>query len=372
MARQFPARARSHFKKPGGLWITLGGATVDCLAGVFIDWFAVRQLGALHKIEPDYSTLPSPTAENNEHQLTVYNRKQMPTSKSETICRRLQRHLDRMPVGFPATPSGVELRILQRLFTPEEAGIALELSAIPEPAATSNVSVRASRWRNCAANSSAWLPKVPFLAFPVAGEMRYGKMTFAIGMYERQLKTLTPEFERESQQYFDEAFGEAFHTGKTTQLRIVPVNKQIAGARRHHLRPQTHTHRAIARTLRHTALHLPARPRPARSAMHSNQAARQLSHDRAGRAVGGGLRHGASRDARRECPTCSNARTATAWCCSSKIRKRRCSCSCCCGCCCGVLHSAKRLPRPADFFSTNFYAVANDAACETCGVCEMC
>src|SRR5665811_650936 len=51
------------------------------------------------------------------------------------VYRQLQQHLDRMPVGYPATESGVEIRILKHLFTPEEAGIALELSVLPEPVA---------------------------------------------------------------------------------------------------------------------------------------------------------------------------------------------------------------------------------------------
>jgi hypothetical protein len=42
------------------------------------------------------------------------------------VYRRLQQHLDRMPVGFPATRSGVEIRILRQLFSPEAAEIALE------------------------------------------------------------------------------------------------------------------------------------------------------------------------------------------------------------------------------------------------------
>ena len=153
----------------------------------------------------------------------------MQITEPETLYRRLQQHLDRMPVAFPAAPSGVEIRILQRLFTPEEAAIALELSAIPETLSAihrrfgSRLSLEdlGSRLQHMAA-------KGVILSFPVAGEIRYGKMIFAIGIYERQLKTLTPEFERESRQYFDEAFGRAFHTGKTPQLRIVPVNKQIA------------------------------------------------------------------------------------------------------------------------------------------------
>jgi len=48
------------------------------------------------------------------------------------VYRELQKHIDKMPVGFPSTKSGVEMRILKHLFTPEEARIALNLSALPE------------------------------------------------------------------------------------------------------------------------------------------------------------------------------------------------------------------------------------------------
>jgi hypothetical protein len=49
------------------------------------------------------------------------------------IYRDLQKHLDKLPIGYPATESGVEIRILKHLFTPEEARIAVQLSMIPEP-----------------------------------------------------------------------------------------------------------------------------------------------------------------------------------------------------------------------------------------------
>ena len=48
--------------------------------------------------------------------------------------QQLARHLDNLPAGFPATESGVELRILKRLFTAEEAEIAVNLTLVPEPA----------------------------------------------------------------------------------------------------------------------------------------------------------------------------------------------------------------------------------------------
>ena len=43
---------------------------------------------------------------------------------SGDIYQQLQRHLDELPTGFPATTSGIEIRLLKRLFSLEEAKIA--------------------------------------------------------------------------------------------------------------------------------------------------------------------------------------------------------------------------------------------------------
>ena len=53
---------------------------------------------------------------------------------SEEVYRRLARHLDDLPGGFPPSESGVEVRILKRLFSPEEAGLAVCLTLVPEEA----------------------------------------------------------------------------------------------------------------------------------------------------------------------------------------------------------------------------------------------
>jgi hypothetical protein len=52
---------------------------------------------------------------------------------ADRIYRDLQRHLDRQAIGFPATKSGAEIRILKRLFSPEEARLALHLTYKPAP-----------------------------------------------------------------------------------------------------------------------------------------------------------------------------------------------------------------------------------------------
>jgi len=50
------------------------------------------------------------------------------------VYKRLAKHLDNLPAGYPATDSGVELRILKRLFAPDEAEAAMALTMFPESA----------------------------------------------------------------------------------------------------------------------------------------------------------------------------------------------------------------------------------------------
>jgi len=54
------------------------------------------------------------------------------------IYRALQWRIDRLPVPFPQTSSGVEIRLLKYLFNPEEAAVACELSASREPVSKIN------------------------------------------------------------------------------------------------------------------------------------------------------------------------------------------------------------------------------------------
>ena len=53
--------------------------------------------------------------------------------KEETY-RRLAEHLDRLPGGFAPSETGADLRLLQRLFTPEEAELATHLTVEREEA----------------------------------------------------------------------------------------------------------------------------------------------------------------------------------------------------------------------------------------------
>ena len=54
---------------------------------------------------------------------------------SQDIYRKLAQRLDAIPNGFPATESGAELRLLAKVFTPEEAALASQMRLGREPAA---------------------------------------------------------------------------------------------------------------------------------------------------------------------------------------------------------------------------------------------
>ena len=144
----------------------------------------------------------------------------------ETLYRKLQQHLDRMPVPFPATESGVEIRILRQIFTPEEAELTLQASAIPEPAATIHRRVKpAMPLAEVTNRLNQMAAKGIILRIQGAGGPLYAKMMFAVGFYERQLKRLTPELERDCREYLLGAYAQAVHSQKTPQLRTVPINK---------------------------------------------------------------------------------------------------------------------------------------------------
>jgi ferredoxin len=296
----------------------------------------------------------------------------MQTATAASLYRRLQQHLDRMPVGFPATQSGVEIRILERLFTPEEAEIALELSAIPETAATIHKRFKSRMTLTELKHKLGQMGvKGNILAWPIEGEVHYAKMIFAIGMYERQLKTLTPEFERDTRQYMEEAFGQAFHNKKTTQLRIVPVNKQIAIER-------------CVTTYDQIRAHVEASPGPFATITCICRHGKDLTGESCKQTklrdnclmIGGAAQWAADSGtgqavSREEMLSLLDRADKEGLVLEPENTKSPMFVCCCCGCCCNVLQSAKRLPNPAEYFSSNFYAAVDADLCESCGTCEV-
>jgi electron transport complex protein RnfB len=290
--------------------------------------------------------------------------------ESGTLYRQLQQHLDRMPIGFPATESGVEIRILRQLFTPEEAELTLEASAIPEPAATIHRRAKGMTLAEVTNLLNQMADKGLILRIHARREPLYAKLIFAVGFYERQLKRLTPELERDCREYILGAYAQASHSKKTTQLRTVPVNKTIAIERNvatyENIRGYVESHGGPFATMDCICRH--GRELLGEKCTQTSLKENCLTLGVAAREM---VRIGQARSISRENTLeLLDAADKEGLVLQPENTRNPLFVCCCCGCCCGVLTSAKRFPQPAEYFSANFQAEVDADLCDSCGVCQ--
>jgi len=289
----------------------------------------------------------------------------------EDVYRKLQRHLDRMPVPFPATKSGVEIRLLKHLFAPHEARVALALSMVAEPVGVVHRRVRRSiGLEQLRGVLDGMADRGLILRRPGPRGPRYGKAPLVVGFYEAQVNRLTEAFERDFRQYQDEAFGKAIHSQKTQQMRTVPVNTPIPApdrpiGRYDDILEYARTCEgpfAVMNCICQQGKDLVKEPCRVTSdrehCLTFSHAARAMVDRGIGRAISRDEMVALLQRADRDGLVLQPQNTQLPW-----------FVCCCCGCCCGVLTTAKKLPRPAEFFWTNFRAEAASAECQECGAC---
>jgi Na+-translocating ferredoxin:NAD+ oxidoreductase subunit B len=146
---------------------------------------------------------------------------------------RLREFLDEIrATGFPKTPSRVEIRILERLFAPEEAEAAVYLKTMPEP-----VEVIAGRMGKDPTIVSRLLKEMAehclIRAIPAGSEENYADMPFAPGILELSVRRADAEYARDYLAYLDEGFGASLVTaGKFSIARTLPIEESIAAGHR--------------------------------------------------------------------------------------------------------------------------------------------
>ncbi|MBY9015312.1 MAG: 4Fe-4S ferredoxin, partial [Candidatus Lokiarchaeota archaeon] len=148
--------------------------------------------------------------------------------------RELQKHLDKMPVGYPATESGIEIKILKHLFTPEQAKIALKLNFIAEP--LSKIYKRLKKSGFSLDELENKLDEMYFNGLINRGITKkgetdtkyYASAPWVIGMFEYQLNRLTPEFFKDAHQYIqDTFFNKEYNITGIPQLRVIPLDQTV-------------------------------------------------------------------------------------------------------------------------------------------------
>ncbi|HTX92333.1 MAG TPA: 4Fe-4S binding protein [Anaerolineales bacterium] len=145
---------------------------------------------------------------------------------TDDIYGKLADALDRLPNGYPRTDSGVELRILEKIFSPEEATLAGHLSGTFEP-----VAVIAGRARlpegevsrglfKLVRRGCVWLDKQE-------GKVCFRLAPFVVGIYEAQLELMDHELAHMVEEYFSGAGAQGIMKLQPALQRVVPAQSAL-------------------------------------------------------------------------------------------------------------------------------------------------
>jgi Fe-S-cluster-containing hydrogenase component 2 len=296
------------------------------------------------------------------------------TVSSDVIYTKLREQIDKMPIGFPATESGVELRILKQLFTPEDAQIALHLNIIHEPIDKIYKRVQktnpAISIKEVEKSLEGLARKGAIASRTKNGKKSYSYLQFAIGIFEYQVDHMSKEFFQDCEEYLHAGFNNEFYKTKIPQLRPIPVNKSIPS--NHPIAIYDDIRAIIRRTegefgvmncickqgkdlieqscqvtgIRETCILF---PNPTSYFRRSN-ISRPVSKEEVLRILdqaeeaGLVIQPGNTQDPNFIC--------------------------CCCGDCCGVLTMAKTYSKPSELFSSNYYAKIDPNKCNGCESCQ--
>ncbi|MBN1439102.1 MAG: 4Fe-4S binding protein [Anaerolineales bacterium] len=282
---------------------------------------------------------------------------------------RLAERLDGLANGFPPAADGSHLRLLEYLFTPEEAALAAELA--PEPETPAAIAARLGRQiaevrpalKDMARNGL-------ITAGRTKGGLGYGLMPFVVGFYEMQAGRMDAELAKRSEDYFRSGFRRmlamqpAFH-------RVIPVQESVSAgiAVAPFETAAGIVERAAAWAVtdcicrKQTALIGRPCPHPVEVCMilsdtpgvfHGRSGVRELTKDGAlallRSAADAGLVH-----------SVSNTREGHSYICN------------CCTCSCGILRGMAEGGMASVVAHSGFVCQVDQAACSACGLCaERC
>jgi len=283
------------------------------------------------------------------------------------VYQKLAHHLDNLPGGFPPTDTGVELRILRRLFSPEEAELALHLSLIPEEPRVIARRARISR-EDAASRLEAMAKKGLILSIERGDKPPlYQALQYLIGIWEFHVNSLDKELIRDMDEYFPSLAEEVW---KVPQLRTIPVGRSIDAQievlsyekAEDLVRGQKKFLVAPCICRREQKMVGKGCDKPEETCLVFGMGADYYERNGMGRVI----------DLEETLDILKMADEAGLVLQPSNTQEIINIC-CCCGCCCGVFRMLKRYPQPARQVSSAFVVSANADTCEGCGVCiERC
>ncbi len=286
----------------------------------------------------------------------------------DDVYRRLAARLDALPHGFPRTPGGVELRILQKIFSPEDAALAARLMPMPETVEELarrlhlQADALGQRLEGLAARGQ-------ILAEQRDGQTSYMLAPFVVGIYEFQLGRMDAELAGLFEEYAPTLVRE-LGGSRPALARVVPVGARIE-AKAEVLRYES-VRELLARARSFRLMECICRKEQAlvgHPCSHTRETC--LSFSSAPDGSAGTLPEGFGRpishaEALAVLDQCE--REGLVHCTYNVQRQHMFVCNCC-SCCCGFLRGLKEFGAPHLLLRSNFVATVDAQACAACGDC---
>lgn len=297
-------------------------------------------------------------------------------SREDKVYRDLQIHLDEQTVGFPATESGSDIRLLKSLFSPEQAEMVTMLTYRYE--SLDEIGDRSERTGKSIEEVERVLDEAARRGMigvkEQDGEKRYRNIPLIVGFGEAGSHNPTPEFGAAMSAYFaDGTFWADFINSAVPQMRTIPIEQSITSE--HHIGTYDEIKHIIETTTDPIGV-LPCvcrlgserRGDPCKATSRTDtcmvfrEGAVNLVKSGGGREISKAEALEILRKNGEEGLVLQPSNT--------KGPDFICSC---CGCCCGILGLHKAIPNPVDHWATNFFASVDSDLCTGCGTCgESC
>ncbi|MHA2362623.1 MAG: ATP-binding protein [Candidatus Hodarchaeales archaeon] len=139
---------------------------------------------------------------------------------------KLANTLDKIPNSFPKDPDGIYLKILQWIFTPEEAELVSQMKLMGET--VEELSERLNLpLEGLADQFEIMTKKGQIHALNTSTGRRFALIPFVVGIYEEQLNKMDSEFAKLMEEYVEKSNFKGLYDTEPAIFRVVPVNKGI-------------------------------------------------------------------------------------------------------------------------------------------------
>ena len=149
-----------------------------------------------------------------------------PVFEPDSPYRRLARSLDALPNRFPPAADESDLRLLAKIFLPEEAALAADL--LPELETPAQIAARLGRDQRELMQLLKEMSKKGQIVVGKTdqGRLGFGLMPFVVGIFEAQAGRIDAEMALLFEEYYRSAFGGALKVQPQVH-RVIPVGVSI-------------------------------------------------------------------------------------------------------------------------------------------------